>query len=229
MLADKNSRLHQLWGQEGWRVRPHGMPGCWGDDPQTFFADAERGATCARNWYEGNRGPLGFADKGPTSLDIWPHFTRKAPALLGFDEDIDNWCHPNGGDDHGASCVRSNLNILSLYWPARYNICRNLEWMTCAARGELPGQGDNTVRFASRPGFLEVQGGAHPLGSCTGYHPMGCWDMGYASSDIFYLESCIFATICSNGDEIFHLKEGEDWQCNLSSEGFTRLKDWLLQ
>jgi len=229
MLADKTSRIHQLWGQEGWKVRRPGHPACWGDDPQTFFSDARRGSTCHRNWYEGNQGPLGFYDKGPTSMDVWPRFTRPAPALLGFDENIDGWCHSRGGDDHGASCVRANLNILSLYWPAQYNICRNLEWMMCAVMGTLPGQGNKLIRFAFAPGALEVDGGPHPLGSCTGYHPQGCWDMGYASSDIFYLETCIFATICSNGDELFSLKEGEDWQCKLSEDGFSRLKDWLLQ
>lgn len=211
-------------------MRQGHQQGCWGDDPHSFFLNAMNGQTCGRNWFEGNQGPLGWADRNPTMLDRWPHYTAPAPALLGFDESIDAVCASrNGGFDHGAACVRANYNILSLYWPAQYNVCRNLEWMLCAAMGRLHGQQGNTIRFAYAPGKLETKGGPHPLGSCTGYHPEGCWDRGYASSDIFYLESCIFSTICRNGDEIFRVQEGEDWRCDLSSDGYKQMKRWLLR
>lgn len=91
-----------------------------------------------------------------------------APALLGFDESIDEYCSqhvrpddPNrpwrvptfsGLGAHAERCVRADVNILSLYGERLpYNICRNLEWQTCAAQGKLPGQGDHTIKFAKAP------------------------------------------------------------------------------
>ena len=72
-----------------------------------------------------------------------------APALLGFDESIDDYCrsalrrmHRQPSFDntkHAENCVRANLNILALYGDrVPYNICRNLEWMVCAAKGAPP-------------------------------------------------------------------------------------------
>ena len=232
LLADPTSRFHQLWGHEGWAVRHDWDEGCWGGDnvsAAAFFADARSGTTCGRNWYEGNPGPLGRRDGGPTYDWVWPHFTdRRAPALLGFDENIDGWCHTHGGNDHAAGCIREGYNILSLYWPAQYNICRNFEWQLCAAQGLLPGQGGTSMRFAFAPNNLEVRTGFKPLGSCTGYHPRGCGNQGYASSDIFYLEVCIFSTICSNGHELFDLEENQDWTCVMDDHGYARLQGWLM-
>lgn len=212
----------------GWAVRHDWDEGCWGGgDGSYFFEGAWRGDTCRRNWYEGNPGPLGQLRGGPTKDWVWPHFAQNAPALLGFDEDIDGYCHSRGQWDHAPSCIRSNYNILSLYAPAQYNICRNFEWQLCAIRGMLPGQGNRNIRFAYAPKHLDDTAGRKPLGSCTGYQPHGCPRSGYASSDIFYLEACLFAVICSNGNEVFGLDENEDWQCTLSREGFERLMGWL--
>lgn len=229
LLSNPDSRLHQLWGDAGWESRLRGEPGCWGDDPSSFFRNALNGESCERNWYEGNQGPLGFGNGGPSKDWVWPHFTRAAPALFGFDENIDGWCNSRGGDDHAPACVRKNLNILSLYWPAQYNVCRNYEWQLCAVQGLLPGQqGVNTIKFAFSPGALQPHGDWNSLGSCSGWHPRGCGDDGYASSDIFYLEACMFAVICSNGREVFRLNEMESWNCQLSHEGIAKLEQWLL-
>ena len=99
----------------------------------------------------------------------------------------------------------------------------------CAARGLLPGQGGRDIRFAFPPGWLQPYGGNKPIGSCTGYHPNGCWDQGYASSDIYYLESCMYSMMCSNSDELFRLRRGETWQCELDEAGYNRMRDWLLR
>lgn len=229
-FADPTSRFHQLWGHVGWAVRHDWDEGCWGSsDADAFWEDALNGSTCSRNWYEGNPGALGQRDGGPTQEWVHPHFEEPfAPALLGFDENIDGWCHGNAGNTHAAACIRANRNILSLYWPVQYNVCRNFEWQLCAAQGLLPGQGDNRMRFAFAPKNLELRTGMRPLGSCTGYHPRGCHDVGYASSDIFYLETCIYATICSNGHELFELEENQDWSCILDLDGYARLKAWMV-
>ena len=76
---------------------------------------------------------------------------------------------------------------------------------------------------------LRPYGGWKPLGDCNGWHPRGCHNRGYASSDIFFLEVCILSTICSNGAELFNLEENEDWQCVLDDGGYQQLKEWLLQ
>ncbi len=227
MFADPDGRFHQLWGEEGWVVRRRGSAACWGADAGEFFRNARAGRTCGRNWYEGNGAPLGDRNGGPTRDWVWPHFTAPAPALFGFDENIDGWCHAHG-NEHAAACVRSNLNILSLYWPAQYNVCRNYEWQLCSAMGRLPGQGSPTIRFAFAPGALRPDGDWKALGSCNGWHPRGCFDDGYSSSDIYYLEACMFAVICSNGHEIFALEEFADWQCQLSEDGLAQLQSWLV-
>lgn len=229
LLADPTSRFHDLWAHDGWAVRHEWDQGCWGDNPDEFFAAAMRGDSCGRNWYEGNNGPLGYGNGGPTQDWVWPHFSRNAPALLGFDENIDGWCHSSGGANHAPDCVRRNYNILSLYPEWRWNVCRNFEWQLCAALGRLPGQGTRIIRFAFAPKNLQDQGNWKPLGDCQGWHPRGCWNDGYASSDVFYLEACMYAVICTNGHELFNLEENQDWWCNLSDDGYDQLKAWLLQ
>ena len=227
LFADRNSRFHQLWGEEGWVVQNNWNGPCWRHQPNRFYDDALSGASCNRNWYEGNQGPLGRHDGGPTVSWVSPKFTGPAPALLGFDQNIDGWCG-SGGNDHAAGCVRSNYNILSLYSPAQYNTCRNFEWQMCAALGQLPGQGSRTIRFAYAPGALEAFTGWRPLGSCTGWHPRGCGNNGYASSDIFILEVCLYSAICSNAEQMFALDENEDWVCNINPAGVEQLRHWLF-
>eukprot|EP00966_Prymnesium_polylepis_P058013 1343581-Prymnesium_polylepis.1 len=92
-----------------------------------------------------------------------PVFTGDAHPLLGFDETIDAFCGAApkntyrymGG--HAGTCVKANLNILSLYTErVPYNLCRNLEWQVCAATGQLPGQTTPTILFAHEPGALDA-------------------------------------------------------------------------
>ena len=252
-----------------------------------------------RNWYTGNQGDLGnHKTLGPADPSTREHFTEDAPALLGFDESIDDHCvshggsNPGGPSGHAISCVRANVNILSLYGERiPYNTCRNVEWQICAARGTLPGQSDRerqrracakhpkaaactppspppptstnstagedhgrslgwrgnalrarmqpppppaeppglrTIRFAKAPSTLEPYAGPHPIGSCSGYAPEGC-RQGYASSDIFFMESCLYSMMCSNRDELFSLKAGEDFECELDEEGFERMREFILR
>lgn len=157
------------------------------------------------------------------------HVETGAPALLGFDEEIEGFCRWQGGSGtHAETSVKANQNILSLF-DGSYNTCTNLEWQICAARGRLPGQGGRDIRFAYAPGRLEPTGGGRPIGSCTGYHPAGCWDDGYASSDIFYLEACMFSMMCKNREEFFRLNVGDTWQCELDEGGYARMRDLLVR
>lgn len=244
LWQDPNSRFHDLWGQTGWVVRQWNEPGCWGNDGIRYFDDAWWGRSCDQNWYTGT--PMQFGDwqkRGPVDQSVWPHFTKLAPALLGFDESIDEYCGKRGtGRQHSEICVNANVNILSLYGDRiPYNTCRNIEWQICAAKGTLPGQGGawkkgfenriregSFIRFAYAPKRLTPLSGDRPLGNCAGYAPAGCGKQGYASSDIFYMEACIFDAVCANRDSLWELEEGEDWACQLEFEGFLQLRDWVL-
>ena len=75
-----------------------------------------------------------------------------------------------------------------------------------------------------------IDSGVHPLGACNSYAPAGCDDgFGYSSSDIFYLEVCIYSTICSNNVKLFELDVGETFRCELNPVGFDKLRGWLLE
>ena len=98
----------------------------------------------------------------------------------------------------------------------------------------LPGQADPALVFATAPGLLDPHGGR--LGTCTGWLPNpgmpgqngGNGPYGYANDDIFFLESCLYSQLCSNGDELFVLGVGERWTCQFSERAFRELQQLLL-
>jgi len=207
-----------------------------GNTAQNYFQEAWRGTHCQSNWYEGNPGgTLGAMGQPPT-------FTADAVALLGFDETIDKYCgqhrktNPDaknfGGYAHARNCVMANLNILSLYGTrVPYNICRNLEWQVCAARGKLPGQASPTIIFSHEPSQLDPRG-QQPFGKCRGFREEGVGpcnnDQGYATVDIYFLEICIYNQICKNSKSLFKVKEGQRWQCQLDEGRFNELQAMLI-
>jgi hypothetical protein len=175
---DPNHRFHQMWAPRAWHVR-EGASGaaCWDEwgSGARYFSDVFEGRYCDKNWFAGNAGRLGDKYGGPTDTKAKAsvHFMKAAPALLGFDHSIDWYCQANGGyGTHAEACVRANANILSLYgdW-VPYNMCRNVEWTACAARGKLPGQGGKTIRFAYAPMNMNALHGEPHIGSCGGYVP----------------------------------------------------------
>lgn len=242
MLRDPTHLFRRMWAAEAWAKQQPDEPRCWdqsrdqhGEKDQTsdvFFNDILHGTMCESNWYEGNPGALG--DAGAI-----PQFSRDAFALLGFDEGIDDYCRsraPFGYKDflHAERCVAANVNILSLYGQrVPYNICRNLEWQACAARGRLPGQRTAMMRFATSPVDLDPTGmeSGKPLGKCRGWLPpeRPSEGYGYATDDIFFLEVCLFNQMCSNGEEMFSLGIGEGFQCDFSIARFAELRRLLLE
>ena len=89
----------------------------------------------------------------------------------------------------------------------------------CAAKGTLPGQGGRKIRFAYAPKDLEPNGDT-PIGNCDGYRPAGCGDEGYASSDIYYMETCVYSMMCSNRAELWSLEAEQDFECEMEWEGY---------
>jgi len=187
---------------------------------ERFFNEIKESTHCDSNWYDGSPGWLGRQI---------PHFDDDAPALLGFDEDI-NWaCSGSNGLDHAAACVQHNYNILALFGNhIPYNLCRNLEWQVCAAQGKLPGQSDAGINFATVPSSIDPNDDdGHGLGMCQGFVEPGRGRVGYATVDIYFLEVCIYNQICSNGEELFALDELEDWQCQYDTARFDELQRLL--
>ena len=49
-----------------------------------------------------------------------------------------------------------------------------------------------------------------------------------ASSDIYYLEICMYSMLCKNRAALFNLKVNEEWECDMDADGFNLLRDWVL-
>lgn len=102
-------------------------------NPQAHFKEILSGTNCATNWYEGTGGDIGEAGV------LTPFPLSDAPALLGFDDDIGKYCEshqPFQVRRRDRDCRHAAINILQLGGSrVPYNLCRNLEWQTCAARG----------------------------------------------------------------------------------------------
>ena len=236
MLHDPTHLFRRMWAAEEYGKMSQG-PACWNrkrdqstveQDSHTYFADVASGRHCQTNWFEGNGGSLGIAERLPT-------FSGSGAALLGFDDTIDRVCHKGEGCRwHAECCVKRSYNILSLYGQrVPYNICRNLEWQACAAKGLLPGQKDSQIVFAIEPSSVTPDGSnGRQLGVCGGWTPAkkptgGAY--GYATEDIFYLEICLFHHICRNGEELFQLRAGDVFVCDFSHEALGELEIMLSQ
>lgn len=218
-MQDSSFLFRQMWGVSSrTRNRPGGKA-CWDvqrDDSNMFqsanlfFDEAWAGTHCSTDWYAGAQRAHGFFDEG-----------RGAPALLGFDPDILDYC--------GGNCDRANANILSLFGGrVQYNSCRNLEWQLCAAKGMLRGQWGRIIRFARTPSSVWLDG--YPtFGVCSGWTDKRCTKTeGFANDDIFFLEVCLYSHLCDNRAELFKIGRAEDFVCELSAPRFADLKTLLL-
>ena len=250
MLRDPTSLLRRMWAADAWAKMQPGGSACWdvvrdggGRHTQTpghFFSETLKGAACKSNWFEGNVGRLGNVGQPPK-------FAEDAAALVGFDESIDAYCAAEVGKldkylrlRHAERCVKANLNILSLFGSrVPYNVCRNLEWQTCAAQGRLPGQGSAGIRFAKAPRTLDATGSSgKPLDGCCGWLPNSTlppWSTahrqhayGFATDDVFFLEVCVFNQVCRNREDLFTLNAGDTFHCDFSEEYFHDLQGILL-
>jgi hypothetical protein len=247
MLRDPQHVFRRMWSVEGW-AKQELKGACWDskrDDAKTsqpmhtYFSETLAGTHCRSNWYEGNPGLLGLQGRPPTSFYI-----EDAPALFGVDADIGSVCQnamrangmtPSNAFGHSGNCVAAGYNILNLNSPrVPYNLCRNLEWQVCAARNQIPAQGQSAVMFATAPRSLDPDG-ARSVGKCAGWRPDASYmpdgGYGYANEDIFYLEACLFDQICDNGPDIF---DNRDWlkvpfRCEFNPALFQQLEDILSE
>ena len=115
-------------------------PACWSvqrdsqgaQRPEQYFDDVLSGRWCSSNWYEGTSEPGSPHTTDPDPIGVTgPAFADfdSYPALLGFDEAIDEMCRKSGKDGHAQACLKQGVNILSLFSEeVPYNTCRNFEW-----------------------------------------------------------------------------------------------------
>eukprot|EP00930_Biecheleria_cincta_P062187 TRINITY_DN4768_c0_g1_i6.p1 TRINITY_DN4768_c0_g1~~TRINITY_DN4768_c0_g1_i6.p1 ORF type:complete len:984 (-),score=136.80 TRINITY_DN4768_c0_g1_i6:1197-4148(-) len=125
-------------------------------------------------------------------------------------------------------CARANRNILRVsamaHSKASWDMCANVEWVVCAAKGMLPNQG-KTIEFAVPPGNLDGN-------LASTYREYKSHIMRFSAHyeiDImawtFYLnEICWLSELCDNADELWTLERGEPWVCQHTDEGGQRLK-----
>jgi len=133
----------------------------WND---SFDSRVLSGAACERtrsdaHWYHTVGPPhVKLVRDGP-STHPRPNFTAPAVALLGFDDSFNTHCASSDENITRAgaviACALANFNVLSVE-EQRYNLCRNLEWQACAARGLLPGQRGLGIVFSVAPNSLEL-------------------------------------------------------------------------
>ena len=221
-----DSKFMRMWGIQSWHYREPGERGCWTRlGGRSFFDEVLSGSRCDRNWLEGAVG--GEKDR--------PRFTSGAPALLGFDSTIWEFCSNSlgknlggfGQKELGSRCVHSNNNILRILagsWG--WNMCQNFAWQLCAATGKLPGQDSRrSLRFASAPKTLTIQEWEQPT-SWPCEH--GCPEGKYSVGDVFYTELAVYRTICKNAGELFRLDVGAAMTCELDVDAYWDLVESLL-
>ena len=94
--------------------------------------------------------------------------------------------------------------------------------------GLLRGQAGKKIRFARAPNTLNFNGGPS-FGVCSGWTNKRCnTRTRFANDDIYFLEICFYNQICSNGDALFQLQVGEDFECDLDDRRFRALQQQLL-
>uniref|UniRef100_A0A7S3ADA6 Uncharacterized protein n=1 Tax=Haptolina ericina TaxID=156174 RepID=A0A7S3ADA6_9EUKA len=124
-------------------------------------------------------------------------------------------------------CVDANRNILRLLSSrVPWNMCQNLQWVLCAARGELPGQSSPTIHFATAPQDLDLDTWHHPT-SWPCDTDSGCPHGMFSVGDVFFAEIMLLQQVCSNGPELFQLKKGDHFKCSLDRGRYDQLATLL--
>ena len=227
LLSDTNAKFWMMWGGAYQRKFPH-TQGCWdwqGGGADDFFQGALTGRGCNRNWLENAMG--GYWDRP---------FESPSPALLGFDESIVEVCSRLIGVDPWKDnedlnnklafrCHLAQRNVLRLM-TGGWTMCQNLEWQMCALQGKLPGQGSDTISFATPPRDLQLEWWNDPTTHPT--YPCDVWARtcdpnAFTVGDVYFAEVMITYTICENRARLFDLDVDERFQCNVDVEAYRNL------
>ena len=211
MMRDRKHKFWSMWDSAPFGTRPPGQAGCWEQQgSRAFFDGAFSGASCNKRWIE---------------FDA-PPFTSAAPALVGHDPAILEFCLAKR--DHwrkvwwtrndwlANECSLSNVNVLRVPVPD-WNMCVNYNWIACAATGQLPGQTSTLIQFATAPASLMV---ADLHGESTDK---------YRIEDVYYFELCLLNELCANGEQIFRSNSWDDeFFCETSAARHAAFRDLMM-
>jgi len=248
MLRDPYHVFRAMWSATAWKAMKSGQTPCWaaprtmGGEPTTrkrFFDDALQGTHCGANWLQDSR-PVRERELRRLQREMrrTANTSASAAAIIGLDGDIRQRCrrkyvraHPRAAPSprYVEVCLASRLNVLALHGTMPYNLCRNLEWLACAAQGRLLAQrpGRGRFVFATRPRDLDLL--LSPFGMCVGHVPARGLSLpggfGYTARDVFGFETCALSEMCANGAELFSGSK-DTFMCKFSREGFERLRNY---
>ena len=123
---------------------------------------------------------------------------------------------------HNLAGGRSTGGMNSLQQPLRHPPA--LTPAMVLLPGELQGQDGNTIRFARAPSTLSFTG-QPAFGVCSGWSNLPCnTRTRFSNDDIYFLEICLYSQICANGDDIFNLDAGVNFECDLDMRRFKALQ-----
>ena len=199
---DSSEQSPQCWDVPRRHTNETGPPGALdGFDERVLSGSACRRGRLDENWYHTVGKPHVRLVRDTMYTHGRPEFTAPALGLLGFDDSFEQHCGSETAYRLGTptACALANFNVLSVE-ERRYNLCRNLEWQACAARGLLPGQGGSGIVFSVAPsslllpkyGYISPSPLRRTFGVCGGPLPNTCRACTYANDDIFFLEVCLF-------------------------------------
>lgn len=203
MVRDERHHFHAMFGAPRVKSPPWCAPNA--SLLPSWIADMRAGAMCDRNWHE--------SSPGCESQAVEANFTADGPALLGFDPNIIRTCNELVGCGHSRdapsaqTCIHANVRILALSGRnPSYNLCRNLEWVVCAAAGRLRGQQRAELVFDPPPAALS-----------TALLWADARTTAYSMKSVYFLETCMLAALCANRATLFALGRLQPFVCRFDA------------
>jgi hypothetical protein len=208
-LADRTHAFRSFWGIKFTRMFPLCIP-LEEERMASWVSEMEAGTACARNWYQGNRG---CADQR-----VVPAYSQTAPAMIGTHQSVSRRCsnrrgvpamppYPRHSGDSKRQCIVNHINALALFGSKpRYDMCRNLEWIVCAAKGSLPGQEGSGILTDPPPQHVGVD-------SLFAVERDGSVPTWFGFNHPHHLEICMLSALCANGAELFRQTTRRQFRC----------------
>ena len=130
-----------------------------------------------------------------------------------------------------TACTSANRNILRLsaLWQKQvsWNMCVNMEWIVCAARGSLPKQ-SNRIQFAVPPSRINPDDHDHFRKYKTNILRWSAnYEIDYISWSFYAVELCLIIFLCDNHEEFWSLGRDDFFTCSLSENGRERFVEAL--
>uniref|UniRef100_A0A7S3W3A8 Uncharacterized protein n=2 Tax=Emiliania huxleyi TaxID=2903 RepID=A0A7S3W3A8_EMIHU len=100
-------------------------------------------------------------------------------------------------------------------------MCQNLQWLVCAGKGRLPGQGGRAMHFATPPSKLDTRTWITPISYPCEHGGCGVGELKYAVGDVYFAELCLLNRFCRNGGQLFAIDgPREAFECDFDEEAY---------